>query len=79
MRGFSPTSRSALSGDRGYDSDGLDNLPMTQYGIEMIGRESPGTREDPGRPAATTGEATLEDRAALCLAPQLSPSGGHPL
>lgn len=22
--------------DRGYDSDGLDNLLMTQYGIEMI-------------------------------------------
>ena len=25
-----------LIGDRGYDSDGLDDLLMTQYGIEMI-------------------------------------------
>ena len=33
---FLPDLPWCLIGDRGYDSDGLDNLLMTQYGIEMI-------------------------------------------
>ena len=31
-----PPAPQCLIGDRGYDSDGLDDLLMTQYGIEMI-------------------------------------------
>src|SRR5262249_23488027 len=69
-----------LIGDRGYDSDGLDGLLMTQYGIEHRDDrgESSGPREDAGRPAVATREAPLENRTALCLAPQLPPRG-HPL
>ena len=33
---FLPDLPWCLIGDRGYDSDGLDDLLMTQYGIEMI-------------------------------------------
>jgi hypothetical protein len=33
---FLPDLPWCLIGDRGYDSDGPDNLLMTQYGIEMI-------------------------------------------
>src|SRR6476660_2026493 len=40
--------------------------------------ESSGPREDAGRPAVATREAPLENRTALCLAPQLPPRG-HPL
>jgi hypothetical protein len=65
-----PLTNAASIGDRGYDSDGLDDLLMTQYGIEM--------HEDAGRPAVATREAPLENRTALCLAPQLPPRG-HPL
>src|SRR3954454_8391906 len=42
------------------------------------GGESSGPREDAGRPAVATREAPLENRTALCLAPQLPPRG-HPL
>jgi transposase len=38
-------------GDRGYDSDGLDNLLMTQYGIEMIAANRQGrAKTQDGRP-----------------------------
>ena len=33
---FLPDLPWCLIGDRGYDSEGLDDLLMTQYGIEMI-------------------------------------------
>lgn len=37
--------------DRGYDSDGLDDLLMTQYGIEMIAANRRGrTKTQDGRP-----------------------------
>lgn len=37
--------------DRGYDSDGLDNLLMTQYGIEMIAANRQGrAKTQDGRP-----------------------------
>ena len=38
---FLPDLPWCLIGDRGYDSDGLDDLLMTQYGIEMIAAERP--------------------------------------
>jgi transposase len=39
-----------LIGGRGYDSDGLDNLLMTQYGIEMIAANRQGrSRTQDGR------------------------------
>jgi hypothetical protein len=38
-------------GDRGYDSDGLDDLLMTQYGIEMIAANRRGrAKTQDGRP-----------------------------
>src|SRR5262245_32241234 len=40
-----------LIGDRGYDSDGLDDLLMTQYGIEMIAANRRGrAKTQDGRP-----------------------------
>jgi hypothetical protein len=40
-----------LIGDRGDDSDGLDNLLMTQYGIEMIAANRQGrAKTQDGRP-----------------------------
>jgi hypothetical protein len=45
-----PTSR-CLIGGRGYDSDGLDDLLMTQYGIEMIAANRRGrAKTQDGRP-----------------------------
>jgi hypothetical protein len=48
---FLPDLPWCLIGDRGYDSDGLDDLLMTQYGIEMIAanRRGRATTHD-GRP-----------------------------
>ena len=66
-----------LIGDRGYDSDRLDDLLMTQYGIEMIAANRRGrAKTQAGRPLRRA-EAPLENRTALCLAPQLPPRG-HP-
>jgi len=40
-----------LIGDRGYGSDGLDDLLMTQYGIEMIAANRRGrAKTQDGRP-----------------------------
>jgi len=76
---FLPDLPWCLIGDRGYDSDGLDDLLMTQYGIEMIAANRRGrAKTQDGRPAVATREAPLENRTALCLAPQLPPRG-HPL
>jgi len=41
---FLPDLPWCLIGDRGYDSDGLDDLLMTQYGIEMIAANRRGRR-----------------------------------
>jgi len=73
---FLPDLRWRLIGDRGYDSDGLDDVLMTQYGIEMIAANRRAGRRR--RTAVATREAPLENRAGLCLAPQLPPRG-HPL
>src|SRR5437763_9816826 len=71
---FLPDLPWCLIGDRGYDSDGLDDLLMTQYGIEMIAANRRGrAKTQDGRR-----EAPLENRTALCLATQLPPRG-HPL
>jgi len=37
-----------LIGDRGYDSDALDGRLMDEYGIEMIGRQTPRPHAHPG-------------------------------
>ena len=48
---FLPDLPWCLIGDRGYDSDGLDDLLMTQYGIEMIGANRRGrAKTQDGRP-----------------------------
>ena len=48
---FLPDLPWCLIGDRGYDSDGLDDLPMTQYGIEMIAANRRGrAKTQDGRP-----------------------------
>ena len=48
---FLPDLPSCLIGDRGYDSDGLDDLLMTQYGIEMIAANRRGrAKTQDGRP-----------------------------
>ena len=50
-RASSPTLPWCLVGDRGYDSDGLDDLLMTQYGIEMIAANRRGrAKTQDGRP-----------------------------
>jgi transposase len=41
---FLPDLPKRLIGDRGYDSDALDERPMTQYGIEMIAAHRRGRR-----------------------------------
>ena len=41
---FLPDLPARLIGDRGYDSDALDEQLMTQYGIEMIARHRRGRR-----------------------------------
>ena len=48
---FLPDLPWCLIGDRGYDSDGLDDVLMTQYGIEMIAANRPGrAKMQDGRP-----------------------------
>ena len=48
---FLPDLPWCLIGDRGYDSDGLDDLLMTQYGIEMIAANRRGrAKTQDGRP-----------------------------
>ena len=48
---FLPDLPWCLIGDRGYDSDGLENLLMTQYGIEMIAANRQGrSKTQDGRP-----------------------------
>ena len=48
---FFPDLPWCLIGDRGYDSDGLDDLLMTQYGIEMIAANRRGrAKTQDGRP-----------------------------
>ena len=48
---FLPDLPWCLIGDRGYDSDGLDDLLMTQYGIEMIAANRRGrAKTQNGRP-----------------------------
>ena len=48
---FLPDHPWCLIGDRGYDSDGLDDLLMTQYGIEMIAANRRGrAKTQDGRP-----------------------------
>jgi len=48
---FLPDLPWCLIGDRGYDSDGLDDLLMTQYGIEMIAANRRGrAKTHDGRP-----------------------------
>ena len=65
-----------LIGDKAYDSDGLDRQMEKQYGIEMIAPHR-GNRLDPtqdGR-ALTALSETLDHRASVRLAANLSPPG----
>jgi hypothetical protein len=71
---FLPDLPWCLIGDRGYDSDGVDDLLMTQYGIEMIAANR--------RSRAKTQDGRLLRRAKhrwkierSCLVPQLPPRG----
>src|SRR6266508_2227690 len=56
-----------LIGDRGYDSDALDQQLMTTYGIEMIAAHRRGRRQPARRSVPPSDAASLEDRAPLRL------------
>ena len=71
---FFPDLPTRLIGDRGYDSDRLDDTLMTTYGIEMIARAPAWPCAHAGWPTAASRPPPLEDRALLRLAPQLAPS-----
>src|SRR6184192_319139 len=63
-----------LIGDRGYDSDALDERLMNHYGTEMIAAHRRGRRSTQDGPSAPSRAPTLEDRTALRVAPQLASS-----
>src|SRR5262245_41378720 len=57
-----------LIGDRGYDSDRLDDTLMTTYGIETIAAHRRGRAAHPRWPTAASRPPTLEGRALLRVA-----------
>jgi len=67
-----------LIGDKGYDSDGLDEQVLNQFGSEMIAPHKQNRRpgkQDPRRPAVASFQATLESGTFVRLALQLPPFG----
>jgi transposase len=57
-----------LIGDRGYDSDGLDNLLMTQYGIEMVAANRKGrAKTQDGRSPRRAKRRWKVERLFACL------------
>lgn len=73
---FLPDLPWCLIGDRGYDSDGLDNLLMTQYGIEMIAANRQGrSKTQDGRPLRRAKRRWKIERLLSTTAAVWSPAG----
>ena len=68
---FLPDFPERLIGDKAYDSDPLDEVLLTKWGIELIARHRDNRRRPPdaGRARIASSETPLEDRAPLRLVP----------